>query len=285
MLVAMCSGIAQMMPGPSRVPSLGSGVNMDFLRRALEQNMVIIRSQYLLVDNGGNYYGYGGDSIFGESFEVAIKCGRGLVGYRGILCPWEADAKFADYSNSSDYRPLLSSLKVSPVCDELTYAPYWYELTSMRRRFERGSDDQVLTILNDTTAYGNLAYQSVEGSHLRGFMVWATPEDDVFGSSHGRLKLSFSSPEVTFDNGVSQELDLPLGVLPMAGFYIIPKALPNGMIQLCMAGVAFAHNSGGKYRICAIDNPSGVLQGTGITPVNPQTVAPAQIDPSVIQDI
>lgn len=284
MLVAICSGIAQMMPGTNRVTSLGSGVNMDFLRRALEQNMVIIRSQYLLVDNGGNYYGYGGDSIFGENFEVAIKCGCGLVGYRGILCPWEADTKFADYSNSSDYRPLLSSLKVSPVGDELTYAPYWYELTSMRRRFERGSDDQVLTILNDTTAYGYLSYQPTEGPHLRGFMVWATPEDNDFGTRHGRLKLTFSSPEVTFDNGVSQELDLPLGVLPMAGFYIIPKAMPNGMIQLCMAGVAFAHNSD-KYRICAIDNPSGVLQGTGITPVNPQTVAPAQIDPSVIQDI
>ena len=284
MLVAMCSGIAQMMPGTNRVTSLGSGVNMDFLRRALEQNMVIIRSQYLLVDNGGNYYGYGGDSIFGESFEVAIKCGCGLVGYRGILCPWEADTKFADYSNSSDYRPLLSSLKVSPVGDELTYAPYWYELTSMRRRFERGSDDQVLTILNDTTAYGYLSYHPAEGPHLRGFMVWATPEDNDFGTRHGRLKLTFSSPEVTFDNGVSQELDLPLGVLPMAGFYIIPKAMPNGMIQLCMAGVAFAHNSD-KYRICAVDNPSGMLQGTGITPVNPQTVAPAQIDPSVIQDI
>lgn len=286
MFVAMLSGMAQMMPSSGRLPSLGSGINMDFLRKAIEQNLVIIRSQYLLVDYAGSYYGYGGDSIFGESFEVAIKCGCGLVGYRGILCPWESDSKFANYSQSSEYRPILSSVKVSPVGEQLGYEPYCYGLTSMRRRYERGSDDNVLTILNDSTAYGSLTYQSAEGDHLRGFMVWATPEDNNFGTRNGRLKLSFASPEVTFTDGVSQALDFPLGPMPLSGFYIIPKVMPNGMVQLCLSGVAFMKpGEADKYFICAIGNPVGVLQGTGITPVNPQSIVPSQPDPSVIQDI
>lgn len=283
----MLSSMAQMLPGGGRLPSLGGGgVNLDFLRSTLEQNMVIVRSQYLLMDNAGGYYGYGGDSIFGEVFGVAIKCGRSLVGYRYMLNPWENDYKFESYRESSEYHPMLSAVKVSPVAEQLSYEPYWYELTSMRQRYEANSENNVLCILNDSTAYGSLTYQPAEDEHLRGFIVWVSSDGNGFGTSHGRLKLSFSSPEVTFTADVSQELDLPGSQKPLAGFYIIPKALPNGMIQLCLSGMAFIKEGEvGKYRICAIDNPVGMMQGTGLTPINQQTVMPEQPDPSLIQDI
>lgn len=287
MCAAMLGGMAQMLPGSTRLPSLsGGGVNMDFLRNALEQNMVVVRSQYLLVDNAGGYYGYAGDSIFGECFNVAIKCGRSLVGYRNILNPWEVDRKFDSYSQSTEYRPMLSTVKVSPAGGELSYVPYWYDLTTMSQRYERNSQDNVLTILNDSTAYGSLTYLSADSDHLRGFIVWASVEDADFGISHARLKLSFSAPELTFDNGVSQAIDRPLGDNSNWAFYIVPKALPNGMVQLCLSGVVFRKaDDNEKVYVCAIDNPVGLMQGAGLTPVNQQMVLPSQPDPTLIQDI
>lgn len=284
MLAALLTGGAQLLPGGGRVPSLGGGVNLDFLRNALEQNMVITRSQYLLKDNSGGYYGYGGDSIFGEAFDVAIKCGQALVTYNTTLTPWVADSKFSSYSNSSEYSPVLSTVKVSPVGERLSYEPYWYELSSIRQRTERNCRENVITILNDTTAYGALPYFDAEGEHLRGFIVWVAPDGLGFGSAHGRVKLSFTSPELTFTNGVSQKIDDPSNNSAISAFYIIPRTQANGLIQLTLCGVVYKDNNG-DYLVGLIDNPSGLRYGSGITPINTETVAPSQIDPSVIQDI
>jgi hypothetical protein len=90
----------------------------EFVFKATDSALVIIRIDYRLKDTNNLSYGLGGKTYFGRSYALGILSDNRVYMDEKALNPWLTDTNYVEYKNNKLYEPYLIPILFRRVCDQ-----------------------------------------------------------------------------------------------------------------------------------------------------------------------
>jgi hypothetical protein len=89
----------------------------EFVFKATDSALVIIRIDYRLKDTNNLSYGLGGKAYFGRSYAIGIISDNRVYMDEKALSPWLTDTNYLEFKENKMYEPYLTPIVFRRVCD------------------------------------------------------------------------------------------------------------------------------------------------------------------------
>lgn len=214
-------------------PSMFNSPNQQLVKQAVRDGIVLIRSDYQLLDTVANErYGWNHRDMFNSVYSVGVKAGDGYMVSDRFVRPWSYDGRYLGLTGVA-YVPVVSRtvcrMMSDTVMTEIDYAAS--EICPL--------EDSLAYLVGGTAReVRGFSVDSAAGDK-DGWLVWVVAEDSTL-SDNSELSL------VTYRHSMTLAKDTLRYQLPdpvttdyvVGGFYVVPQNTAVGVLDFKLAGFA-----------------------------------------------
>lgn len=233
----------------------------EFVYKATDSALVIIRIDYRLKDTNNMSYGLGGKTYFGRSYAVGIISGNRIYVDGKALSPWITDSNYVEYKNNTMYKPVLNPILCRRLCDK--------SFTDTLD-FENNIDsiENQLSVLSFKKDYKGIQ-QIKETKDSTGWLMLAYTNDEFLKNDSLDLKWVIYRPGLKItDNKLDAEVKKMQMDKNLIGGIYINTGISLGNLSFQFSGMLIKKIF--KYYVLRLEKAKDILRETDkiLTPVD-----------------
>lgn len=223
---------------------MGERINLDFIKDAVQPNVGIVCTSYVVSDpTYTNFFANGDDSVFNRVYSIALRVDGGFLVTDQAINPWNNDPLFQTLDTNA-YRPVVADRTICPagmpdaVYQKLTFDDEFGDTEPA------GLGDESYSIqLFPTTASAGFDATQFFNSELdnqaKGLALWYTQLPDVNIGSNTALNVKIVPADLAFDMQTGMaDINAPKSQGHIIGGVVVtPVAMPDATLQFRLVGI------------------------------------------------
>ncbi|MCS6818751.1 MAG: hypothetical protein NZ522_02280, partial [Chitinophagales bacterium] len=114
------------------MPSPPADKSSDILLAGIKPHLFILEQSYILESNTGRKYGYNNQANFNTLYFPAFELNNLLYVEEKFLSPWQADARYSEFSSADTLKPVISQTHIRRLDGDTSYQIQWKVLDTLK---------------------------------------------------------------------------------------------------------------------------------------------------------